>query len=55
MARITREIGEPRMRTGRFPDARALFVRLSTGAQLTDFLTSAAYAALDDARPITID
>jgi malate synthase len=28
MTRITREIGEPRMRTGRFADARALLVRL---------------------------
>jgi malate synthase len=55
MLRITHEIGETRIRTGRFSEARALFAQLSTGEQLTDFLTSAAYAALDDALPITID
>jgi malate synthase len=54
MRRITGEIGEARVRAGRFTEARALFAQLAAGEQLTDFLTSAAYAALDDVSPIAI-
>ena len=55
MARITRDIGAPRAQQGRFDEARALFTELATSDTLADFLTSAAYAALDDIPPITID
>ena len=55
MARITSEIGDARVRGGRFTEARALFTQLATAETLADFLTSAAYAALDDIPPITID
>ncbi|HKW10583.1 MAG TPA: malate synthase A [Gemmatimonadaceae bacterium] len=55
MARITRDIGAPRAQQGRFDEARALFTELATAGTLADFLTSAAYAALDDIPPITID
>jgi len=55
MARITSEIGEARVRGGRFTEARALFTQLATAETLADFLTSAAYTALDDIPPITID
>jgi len=55
MARITTEIGASRVQHGRFHEARALFTQLATADTLTDFLTSAAYAALDDIPPITID
>jgi malate synthase len=55
MRRITSEIGEVRARDGRFPEARTLFTRLATDETLTDFLTAAAYASLDDAPSIAID
>jgi malate synthase len=55
MARITNEIGEGRVHGGRFPEARRLFTQLATADTLADFLTSAAYTALDDFPPITID
>jgi malate synthase len=55
MQRITREVGEDRVRSGRFPEARALFSKLATDTTLTEFLTSAAYSALDDAPPTTLD
>jgi malate synthase len=55
MQRIATEVGEARVRGGRFPEARQLFTRLATSETLTDFLTSAAYAALDDVSPIAID
>ena len=55
MNRITSEIGEPRVRGGRFVEARALFTQLATADTLAEFLTSAAYTALDDIAPINID
>jgi malate synthase len=55
MQRIGREVGDTRVRSGRFPEARALFVQLATSQTLVDFLTSAAYGALDDAPPLTLD
>jgi malate synthase len=55
MARITSEIGDARVRSGRFTEARVLFTQLATAERLADFLTSAAYTALDDNSPITID
>jgi len=55
MARITTEIGAPRVQHGRFAEARAVFSQLATADRLADFLTSAAYAALDDVTPIPID
>jgi malate synthase len=55
MAQLTRELGEGRLRTGRFAEACALFLELAAAPTLTDFLTSAAYRALDDAPPIVID
>jgi malate synthase len=43
MQRIRREVGDARFTGGRFPEARDLFVRLSTTPKFEDFLTSAAY------------
>ena len=53
LARLTTTLGD-RMRGGRFPEARALFLRLATADTLADFLTSAAYNQLDDTPPIVI-
>jgi len=39
----------------RFPKARTLFTRLATGETLEDFLTTAAYADLDDAPATKLD
>jgi malate synthase len=47
MKRIAGEIGPDRIRDGRFDEARALFVRLSTAETLESFLTLPAYALLD--------
>jgi hypothetical protein len=55
MRTIAREIGPTRAREGRFKEACALFQRLATGDTLADFLTSAAYSALDDAPVLTIN
>jgi len=55
MARITSEIGEQRVRGGRFVEACTFFKQLATADTLADFLTSAAYTALDDIPPIDID
>jgi malate synthase len=46
MQRIRREVGDARFQGGRFPEARDLFVRLSTTPKFEDFLTSAAYDLL---------
>jgi malate synthase len=54
MTRLTTELGEARIDNGRFPQARALFLELATAHTLADFLTSAAYDALDDSPPIVI-
>ena len=54
MERITTGAAPAPARVGRFAEARALFVRLATGDTLADFLTSAAYAGLDDVSPISL-
>jgi malate synthase len=52
--RLTGELGDERIRAGRFSQARALFYELATADTLADFLTSAAYGQLDDSLPIAI-
>jgi len=47
MKRIESEVGAERFRTGRFPEARRLFERLSTQERLEEFLTLPAYEILD--------
>jgi malate synthase len=51
MARIQGEIGDAQMQAGRFAEARSLFMKLATDETITDFLTTAAYSALDDVAP----
>ena len=51
MERVEQEIGAERFRSGRFPEARELFERLSTSETLEDFLTIPAYARLEAPRP----
>jgi malate synthase len=46
MQRIHREVGDTRFHGGRFPEARDLFVRLSTTPKFEDFLTVPAYDLL---------
>jgi malate synthase len=46
MQRIRGEVGDARFNGGRFPEARDLFVRLSTAAKFEDFLTLPAYDLL---------
>jgi malate synthase len=48
MTRIHGEVGDARFQGGRFPEARELFVRLSTAPGFEDFLTVPAYDLLDD-------
>ena len=50
MQRIRKEVGDARFQGGRFPEARDLFVRMSTTPKFEDFLTLAAYDLLPDAR-----
>jgi malate synthase len=47
MQRIRREVGDARFQGGRFPEARELFVRLSTTPKFEEFLTLPAYDLLD--------
>jgi malate synthase len=47
MKRIHGEVGDARFQGGRFPEARELFVRLSTAPSFEDFLTVPAYDLLD--------
>jgi len=54
MVRIESEVGEPRVRAGRFAEALALFVRLATEETIADFLTTAAYETLDNVAPRTL-
>ena len=54
MKRIESEVGEPRIRAGRFAEARALFVQLATEDTIADFLTTAASDSLDDVNPRTL-
>jgi malate synthase len=51
LVRIGAEIGADRMRSGRFPEAVALFDRLINSATLEEFLTLPAYPLLDDLTP----
>jgi malate synthase len=46
LERITREVGVERVATGRFGEARDLFVRLSSAEHCAEFLTLAAYELL---------
>jgi malate synthase len=46
MQRIRREVGDARFQGGRFPEARDLFVKLSTTPKFEDFLTLPAYDLL---------
>jgi malate synthase len=46
MLRIHREIGDARFQGGRFPEARELFIRLSTAPRFEEFLTIPAYDLL---------
>jgi len=48
MQRIRGEVGDARFTGGRFPEARDLFVRLSTTPKFEDFLTLPAYDLLAD-------
>ncbi|HEY2378173.1 MAG TPA: malate synthase A [Gemmatimonadaceae bacterium] len=54
LTRLTTELGANRIRGGRFTEARSLFLELASADTLADFLTSAAYGALDDTPPIVI-
>jgi malate synthase len=47
MARVEREIGPERFRSGRFPEALDLFLKLSTEPALAEFLTLPAYDILE--------
>jgi malate synthase A len=47
MQRIRREVGDARFTGGRFPEARELFVRLSTAPKFEEFLTLPAYDLLE--------
>jgi malate synthase len=47
MRHIEQEIGSERMRQGRFPEARDLFVRVAASESLEEFLTLPAYEMLD--------
>jgi malate synthase len=51
LGRIEKEIGPERFRSGRFPEARDLFERLSTSETLEEFLTIPAYERLEPRRP----
>ncbi|HTT70007.1 MAG TPA: malate synthase A, partial [Anaeromyxobacteraceae bacterium] len=46
MDRLHRQLGDRRYQGGKFPEARALFERLSTAAEFLEFLTLPAYEAL---------
>jgi malate synthase len=46
MQRIRHEVGDARFQGGRFPEARELFVRLSTAPRFEEFLTLPAYDLL---------
>jgi malate synthase len=50
MQRIRGEVGDQKFQKGRFPEARDLFVRLSTAPRFEDFLTLPAYDLLETAK-----
>jgi len=47
MERIRGEVGDAKFQGGRFPEARDLFVRLSTAPAFDEFLTVPAYDLLE--------
>jgi malate synthase len=47
MGRVETEIGAERFRSGRFDEARDLFLELSTAETLEEFLTIPAYDRID--------
>jgi malate synthase A len=49
MQRVRREVGDARFTSGRFAEARDLFVRLSTAPKFEEFLTLPAYDLLERA------
>jgi len=51
MARVRREVGEERFASGRFPEARDLYLKGSTSELFDEFLTVPAYAMLDEGAP----
>jgi malate synthase len=53
MDRVRREVGAARFEKGRFDEACALFVKLSTAEQFEEFLTVPAYEVLLAAEPAT--
>ena len=55
MARIASEVGDARVRDGRFADATALFLRTATAATIEEFLTLPAYPMLEqDGATVTV-
>jgi malate synthase len=48
MQRIRKEVGDLRFQSGRYAQARDLFVRLSTTPKFEDFLTLPAYDLLEE-------
>ncbi len=46
MERIARELGDARFASGRFADAKALFLHTATATPLVEFLSLAAYPLL---------
>jgi malate synthase len=48
MQRVRSEVGDKRFDAGRFPEARDLFVKLSTAPTFEEFLTIPAYGLLQD-------
>jgi malate synthase A len=50
MQRIRKEVGDARFLGGRFPEARDLFVRLSTAPRFEEFLTVPAYDLLETSK-----
>ena len=50
MQRIRKEVGDAKFQGGRFPEARDLFVRLSTAPRFEEFLTVPAYDLLETTR-----
>jgi malate synthase len=55
MTRMTIGAGDTRPHIDRFDEARALFMKLATDDPIAEFLTTAAYDALDDIAPRTLD
>jgi len=54
MARIASEVGNARIREGRFADATALFLRTATAPTIEEFLTLPAYPMLEADAPAAV-